>query len=161
MMAMLRRGSGPQWKRVFRGVRPGENGGKYWTPCPIAALTFVDREGGQLLVGTLRLRDLAFRQVEAWTHDNPCPVDACPTRGGPDIQWYRDRAMCSIFWHFGENRRVDLRGVPEVRDVAGAHFVAYCLVSEKARQSLKVVRTFPYSDELVAAVLRANGRLAR
>ena len=155
---LLRPGSGRTWERVFRGVGPGEDAGRHWTPCPIAALTFATVEpAGQLLVGTLRLGDLVFRREDHWTDDRQHPGDSPPPQDGTDIQFYLDRAKQRISWHRGENRRVN-DGEPftpgEVENIFVGRFMTYSLVSEEARQSLKLVRTFPYSDALVAAVLR-------
>ena len=165
----LRPGRGGTWERVFRGAGSAEDDsrGCYWTPCPIAALTFVE-PAGRLLVGTLGIAaDLVFRKEPDWTHETQHPGDDPPPQDGADIQWYRDLAMRNLWWHFGENRRVpdrtEVRNVndrrPEVRNVAGGRFATYRLVSEKARARLRVQFREEYSDELVARVLRANGIL--
>ena len=158
MVQMLRRGSGPHWERVFRGAGSGEDDGRYWTPDPLAALTFVERGGGQLLVGRLRLRGLVFRKLDDWARDTRHPGDSPSTQDGTDIQYYCDRAMNFILWHPGENRRIDVGEAygPEVQRVHVPRFTAYRLVSEKAIQSLKRTHSCPYSDELVANVLASG-----
>ena len=167
----LRPGSGSTWKRVFRGAGRGEvdSWGEFWTPCPIAALTFVEPDG-RLLVGTLGIpADPGFSKLPDWDHETEHPFDGPPPppQDGVNIQWCRDKAMRRILWHFGENRRVpdptEVRNVddrrPEVRNVAGGRFAAYRLVSEKARERLRLHTSIEYSDALVARVLRANGIL--
>ena len=162
-MFRLRRGSGQHWQRVFRGAGPGEDDGWFWTPCPLAALTFVERDGRQLLVGTLRLGDLVFRTLDDWNKETPHLGDAPPPQDGTDIQVYRDLPQSVIFWNWGESRRVndgETHG-PEVQPVNVLPFTAYRLVSEKARGNLKIVSAFPYSDKLIADVLTASGTSAR
>ena len=169
----FRPGSSSTWERVFRGTgqAEGDSGGWFWTPCPIAALTFVE-PAGQFLVGTLGLpADPGFSKLPDWDHETEHPFDGPPPppQDGVNIQWCRDKAMRGILWHFGENRRVPDRPEvpnvddrrPEVRDVAGGSFVAYRLVSANAQARLRVQFREDYSDALVERVLRANGKLSQ
>ncbi|MDE0052523.1 MAG: hypothetical protein OXO52_22295 [Rhodospirillales bacterium] len=133
--------------------------GRYWTPEPLAALTFVE-PGGQLLVGTLRFRDLVFRRLDEWTHDTQHLGDSPPPQDGTDIQCYFDRAKRRIQWDTEQNRRINVGELigPEVRAIpAASGFTAYRLVSERAQASMSIVCRFDYSDELIAAVLTASG----
>ena len=151
----LRRGRGAHWERVFRGTGPGEVDGRYWTPDPLAALTFVECDGGRLLIGTLRLRGLVICKLDDWARDTQHPGDSPPPQDGTDIQCYIDSAKQQILWHPGEKRRICVGEAygPEVRRVGSCRFTAYRLVSEKAIQSLRQTHSFRYSNELIAEVL--------
>ena len=159
---VLRRGRSRHWERVFRGVGPGEDNGRYWTPEPLAALTFAKRYRGRLIVGTLRLRGLEFCRLDDWDGDAPHLGDGPPPRDGTDIQYYCDRAQQAILWHSGENRCIDDGETygPEVLRIHIPRFKTYRLISEKALRSLKRAHCCPYSNELVAAVLASSGTSA-
>lgn len=161
---ILGRARGPHWERVFRGAGPAGDKGEYWTPEPLAALTFIKPHYGQLLVGTLRLScDLVFRKSEDWAGDTQHPGDGPPPQDGTDILYYCDCAQQAILWHLGKNRRIDdgdMYAPEEVQRVPIPRFKAYRLISGKAFRSLKRTHSYPYSNALIATVLASSGAFA-